>query len=150
MEIISIHRLLINGIMLNNRGDDTLTTDEILEYCLLKPGAYIDFPFGDIPICVKVEKKLFAQIYPKKQDLKVTLNCDKSTGEIYRNLYPDTVVKGYHCPKVQQPYFNTIYLNGFVLDEELKNMIDHSYLTVIRKLPRIKQNELLSSLNLEK
>lgn len=115
-----------------------MTTDEIVEYCMSKPGAFIDFPFGNIPLCVKVENRLFAQIYPRIEDYKITLNCDRMTGELYRNLYPDTVVRGYHCPPVQQPYFNTIYLNGTITDVELKKMIDHSYLTVVGKLPRKK------------
>jgi predicted DNA-binding protein (MmcQ/YjbR family) len=113
-----------------------MTVDEILQYCLSKKGAYIDFPFGSVPICVKVEKRLFAQLYPKPEDYKITLNCDRMMGEVYRNLYPGTVVRGYHCPPIQQPYFNTVYLSGPVSDEELKNMIDHSYETVISKLPK--------------
>ncbi len=122
-----------------------MTTDEIINYCLQKPGAYIDFPFGNVPICVKVGKRLFAQMYPHKDDYKITLNCDIISGEFYRNLYPGTVVRGYHCPRVQQPYFNTIYLNGIVSDDELKVMIDHSYSTVTKKLPRKLKNELLSN-----
>lgn len=113
-----------------------MTTNEIIDYCLSKNGAYLDFPFGDIPICVKVAKRLFAQIYPKPEDYKITLNCDMMTGELYRNLYPDTVVRGYHCPRVQQPYFNTVHLNGEVTDDELKAMIDHSYSVVFGKLPK--------------
>jgi len=29
-----------------------MTTDEIISYCLSKSEAYIDIPFGDIPICI--------------------------------------------------------------------------------------------------
>lgn len=113
-----------------------MTTEQIIGYCLEKNGAYIDFPFGEIPICVKVGNRLFAQAYPKPEDNKITLNCDKETGVVFRNLYPDTVVRGYHCPPVQQPYFNTVYLNGKVSEDVLKAMIDHSYLAVLGKLPR--------------
>ena len=119
-----------------------MTIDEITNYCLSKPGAYIDFPFGSVPACVKVAKRLFAQIYPNKDDCKITLNCDRMTGELYRNIYPDTVVRGYHCPPLQQPYFNTIYLDGTVSDDELKTMIDHSYSVVVKKLPKKIQGEL--------
>lgn len=41
---------------------------EIIDYCLRKKGAYLDFPFGEIPICVKVKGKIFAQLYPKEND----------------------------------------------------------------------------------
>jgi len=47
--------------------------DEIINYCLSKSGAYIDFPFGNIPICVKVKKRLFAQMYPHKDDFRSLL-----------------------------------------------------------------------------
>jgi predicted DNA-binding protein (MmcQ/YjbR family) len=115
---------------------------EILEYCLSKPGAYIDYPFGEIPICVKVKGRLFAQAYPKKDDLKLTLNCELTAGEFFRNLYPGTVVRGYHCPPQLAPYFNTVHLNGVVPDAELKRMIDHSYSYVVRKMPKKIQKEL--------
>ncbi|HAN21327.1 MAG TPA: hypothetical protein DCP51_06620 [Clostridiales bacterium] len=86
-----------------------MNTVEIIDYCLSKPGAYLDFPFGEIPVCVKVGNRLFAQLYTKPQNYKITLNCDKNTGEYYRGLYPDVVVRGYHCPLIQQPYYNTVY-----------------------------------------
>lgn len=112
-----------------------MTAAEILTYCLSKSGAYLDDPFGEIPVCVKVEKRLFAQLYPNPDDYKITLNCDMATGEFYRQLYPDAVTRGYHCPPIQQPYFNTVRLDGNLPDEELLQMIDHSYATVVKKLP---------------
>ncbi len=124
-------------------------TDEdikkVLDYCLSKPGAYIDFPFGETPICVKVGKRLFAQVYPKKGDQKITLNCDITAGEFFRSMYPGTVKRGYHSPPQLQPYFNTVNLNGEVPEAELKIMIDHSYSTVFKKLPRRTQEEIASA-----
>ena len=113
-----------------------MTTDEIISYCLRKNGAYIDFPFGDIPMCIKVANRLFAQIYPKPEDYKITLNCDRAMGEMLRCKYKDVVVRGYHCPPKLQPYFNTVYLNKGISDEELRSMIDHSYTVVVGKLPK--------------
>ena len=103
---------------------------------------YIDYPFGEIPVCVKVKGRLFAQGYPGKEDLKLTLNCEMAAGEFFRGMYPGAVVRGYHCPPKIAPYFNTIYLNGTVPDAELKMMIDHSYSYVIKKLSNKIQKEL--------
>jgi predicted DNA-binding protein (MmcQ/YjbR family) len=114
----------------------------LLDHCLSKPGAYIDYPFGDIPVCVKVGKRLFAQVYPNDGDLKITLNCDMMSGEFFRSMYPGTVVRGYHCPPQLAPYFNTIYINGIVPEAELKMMIDLSYTTVFNKLTRKAQCEI--------
>lgn len=113
-----------------------MTVDEIISYCLEKNGAYIDFPFGDIPMCMKVANRLFAQIYPRPEDRKITLNCDRFLGEILRDRFPGIVVRGYHCPPMLQPYFNTIYLNNEISDEDLKSMIDHSYAVVVGKLSK--------------
>lgn len=113
----------------------------LVDYCLSKPGAYVDFPFGETPICVKAGGRLFAQVYPNK-DRKITLNCDAMTGEFFRSMYPETVVRGYHCPPRLQPYFNTIYLYGAVPDAELFMMIDHSYSYVTKKLPNKTQKNL--------
>ena len=37
-----------------------------------KLGAYEDYPFGDVPICYRVNKKIFAQIYPYEHDYIAT------------------------------------------------------------------------------
>ena len=96
--------------------------EDIKAYCLNKWKAYEDYPFGDIPICYKLNGKVFAQIYPKQEDFKITLKCTAEAGQFYRQVYPGIVVRGYHCPPVQQPYWNTIYLEDFP-DEELLNML---------------------------
>lgn len=50
---------------------------------------------------------------PYEYDYKVTLKCTADAGSFYRTVYPGKVVRGYHCPPVQQPYWNTIYLDDF-------------------------------------
>ena len=66
----------------------------------------------------------------------------KIQGEFYRHLYPGAVVRDYHCPPVQQPYFNTVSLDGTVPDEVLLEMIEHSYTVVTGKLPKKYRAEL--------
>lgn len=57
-------------------------------------------------------------------------------------VYPGKVVRGYHCPPVQQPYWNTIYLDEFP-DEELLNMIDHAYDTVLHSFSKKVQKQIM-------
>lgn len=127
-----------------------MTHQEILDYCISKPGACIDYPFGEDVTVIKVKApsqnsgRIFAQLFFLKGEPKATFNCDAMTGEFYRSLYPGKVVRGYHCPAVQQPYFNTVSLDGAVPDEEFPRMIDHSYSTVVSKLPKYAQRELIS------
>lgn len=116
-----------------------MNLDEIKTCCLSKPKAYEDHPFGEWPICCKVHKKIFAQIYPDK----VTLKCTAFAGQMFREAYPGVVVRGYHCPPVQQPYWNTIDLERFPA-EELPMMIDHAYETVVSSFSRKVQREILA------
>lgn len=113
---------------------------EIKAYCLSKPSAAETYPFGEWPICYKVGGKIFAQLYPDK----ITLKCTKFSGEAFRAAYPGAVVRGYHCPPVQQPYWNTIDLARFPL-AELPMMIDHAYETVLSGFSRKMRNDILRS-----
>lgn len=116
--------------------------DEIIEYCLNKNKAYIDYPFGDIPICFKVNKKIFAELYPLDNDYKITLKCDAFLAELYRKQYPNDIVRGYHCPPMQAIYRNTVYINKTVDDKLIFEMIDHSYDEVIKCFSKKVQKEM--------
>ena len=119
-----------------------MQVQDIKDYCMSKPGAYEDCPFGDVPICYKLNGKIFAQVYPYEYDYKITLKCTEDAGQFYRMVYPGKVVRGYHCPLVQQPYWNTVFLDDFP-DEELLNMIDLAYDTVFVKFSKKVQKEIL-------
>jgi len=130
-----------------------MTLNEIETYCLTKTGAYLDWPFGPEFAVIKVkvpsmEKgRIFAQPFILRGEPKVTLNCDMMTGELYRAIYPGTVTRGWHCPPIQQPYFNTVTLDGTVPDDILIEMIDHAYSVVVGKLPKKYQRELEDAAN---
>ena len=125
-----------------------MTLGDIEVYCLAKPGAYLDFPFGPDVTIIKVKApsqekgRIFAQLFMLQGEPKVTLNCDMMTGDLYRSIYPGKVLRGYHCPPVQQPYFNTVALDGSVPDDVLIDMIEHAYKVVVGKLPKKFQMEL--------
>jgi len=125
-----------------------MTMQEIEAYCLAKPGAYLDWPFGPEFAVVKVKApsqekgRIFAGAFLLRGEPKVSLNCDASVGILYRSLYPDAVTRGYHCPPVQQPYVNTITLDGTVPDDVLCDMADHAWAVVVGKLPKSFREEL--------
>lgn len=119
-----------------------MKVEDIKEYCLSKHGAYETFPFGDVPICYKLNGKIFAQLYPCEWDFKITLKCTADVGDFYRQVYPNKIVRGYHCPPVQQPYWNTVYLADFPYDE-LLYMIDLAYETVLHSFSKKIQAEII-------
>ena len=99
--------------------------NSLQDYCLTKKESYVDHPFGAYPICIKVRGKIFAQLYPDK----ITLKCTRFQGELFRQNYPGVVVRGYHCPPVQQPY-----------------MIDLAYEAVLSKFSRKLRQEIEQTL----
>lgn len=121
---------------------------EIIAYCLQKTGAYLDFPFDPMTPVVKVKApsqskgRIFAQVFTLRGEDKVTLNCTPQSADFYRHAYPGSVVRGWHCPPVQQPHFNTVSLDGRVPDDMILHMIDHAYDVVVAKLPKYIQREL--------
>ena len=125
-----------------------MTHPEIIYYCLQKPGACLDYPFDPMVPVVKVKTpslkggRIFAQPFTLRGEPKVTLNCTPFSAAYYRKTYPGSVARGWHCPPVQQPHFNTVNLDGSVTDEEILKMIDHSYDVVTAKLPKYIQKEL--------
>lgn len=121
-----------------------MKAEDIKKYCLSKNKACETYPFGDVPICYKLNGKIFAQLYPCEQDYKITLKCTADVGDFYRQIYPNQVVRGYHCPPVQQPYWNTIHLAGFP-DEELLHLIDLAYETVLNSFSKKVQKEIMLS-----
>lgn len=129
------------------RGELNMTYTDMLNYCLSKKGAYIDHPFGPEIDIIKVEGKIFAQLFVLNGKETATLNCERMTGEFYRHLYPGVIVRGYHCPAVQKPYFNSFPID-VISHELILEMIEHSYATVVAKLPKYKQRLLSEDSNM--
>ena len=93
--------------------------------------------------------KIFAQLNPEEDFFKMTLKCEPEQANLYRQLYPDVVVRGYHCPPVQQPYWNTIDLDVFDDKKMLFQMIDEAYEAILAKLTKKAKSQLLGLSKLE-
>jgi predicted DNA-binding protein (MmcQ/YjbR family) len=119
-----------------------LNAQDVIDYCLQKPGAYLNTPFGAEPLCARVGKRIFAEIYFMRP--WVTLKCEPVFGMAMRQAYPENVRRGYHCPPVQQPYANTVTLDGTVPDDVLLEMIDHSYGRALSTLTKTERAEALA------
>ena len=114
-----------------------MTLNELLDYCLNKEGAYVDFPFGSDYITVKIKNgnksKIFAEIFTLNDDLKFTFSTDEVTADFLRNTYPDNIVKGWHCPPVQAKYKSTAAVDNLANDI-LLHLVDISYERAVSKL----------------
>jgi predicted DNA-binding protein (MmcQ/YjbR family) len=70
-----------------------MTQDEMIQYCLSKPGAFLTYPFGPDSTVVKVKSKqsaarIFAQFFTLGGEPKATFNCDRLTGEFFVPYIP--------------------------------------------------------------
>lgn len=115
--------------------------NEIHEYCMAKPCAYETRPFGEYPICYRLAGKIFAQFSPREDWFKITLKTNPDAADLYRRVYPGVVVRGYHCPPTQQPYWNTIDLYRFD-KEKLFPMIDEAYDEIRKHLTKKDQRRI--------
>ena len=87
------------------------------------PRAVLDYPFGEDVAVYKVKDKMFALIAEKKVPVRLSLKCDPLLAETLRQKY-ESVLPGYHLNK---KHWNTIILSGQLNDQEVKDLILHSY-----------------------
>lgn len=114
---------------------------KIHNYCMNKPCVYESRPFGNTPICYRVAGKIFVQLTAQPDWYKATIKTNPLAAEFYRQAYPGIIVRGYHCPPVQQPYWNTIDLNQVPFDLVCK-LIDEGYDELVAKLTKKEQKRL--------
>ena len=120
-----------------------MTLDQLLQRALAMPHAYADTPFGPEPICARIGKRIFAEVFPSRG--WVTFKCEPQDGLMWRAAYPDHVRRGYHCPPPQHPYSNTVTLDGAVPDDVLTLMLEQSYARALRTMTKKERAEALHS-----
>lgn len=106
--------------------------------CLAKPGSVEDYPFGEEVAVFKVAGRMFALLTLDAAPARLNLKCDPHLANALRDRY-DAVTPGYHANK---RHWNTIVLDGSVPEEELVELIDHSYALVVGGLTRAQRREL--------
>lgn len=99
-------------------------------YCLGKLNATEDFPFDETTLVFRVENKIFACV-----DLLNTewfcVKCDPDRAILLRDTYSQ-ITPAWHWNK---KYWNQLDIERLP-DELVRELIDHSYSEVLRKLPR--------------
>jgi len=107
-----------------------MTYDELVAYCLAKPGAWSDEPWeGDI--VAKVGSKIFAFLGSTGVGLKCGPNRDVAD-EWLRRYPKDAKVMAY----IGRSGWNTLSFDGAIPPDELLEAVDASYDLVVSKLPK--------------
>lgn len=118
-----------------------MTRDEMLAYCLAKPGAWQDEPWeGDI--VAKVGSKIFAFLgsggasgeqQGGRASVGVKCGPNRDVADEWLKRYPDDAfVMAY----IGRSGWNTLRIGGAIPDEELTEAVDASYDAVVAKLPK--------------
>jgi predicted DNA-binding protein (MmcQ/YjbR family) len=113
-----------------------MTWDELLDYCLTKPGAWQDEPWGD-GVVMKVGQKIFAFLGTAavSRPPGVGLKCG-ATREVANEWllrYPDDASV---MPYIGRSGWNNLSTGNAIPDDEIFEAIDASYATVVSKLPK--------------
>jgi predicted DNA-binding protein (MmcQ/YjbR family) len=115
-----------------------MTRDEVLAVCLAYRGAVEDYPFGDEVAVFKVGGRMFALVSLLGDPGSVHLKCDPDLALELRDRY-SAVRPGYHLNK---RHWNTVELDGSIDDDELRDMVAHSYEVVVQRLPKRQRTAL--------
>jgi predicted DNA-binding protein (MmcQ/YjbR family) len=108
------------------------------EYCLSKPGATEDMPFGEDVLVFRAGGKMFALAPLDEVPATVNLKCDPDLALELRDRY-EQVQPGYHMSK---KHWNTVEIESGIPITELRKMIDHSYELVTKSLPKAEGKKL--------
>jgi predicted DNA-binding protein (MmcQ/YjbR family) len=110
-----------------------MTWDELLAYCLAKPGAWQDEPWeGDV--VVKVGSKVFAFLGPGTASA-VGLKCGptREAADEWLLRYPDDASASAY---IGRSGWNRLQFAGAIPDDELLEAVDASYEAVVSRLPK--------------
>lgn len=121
------------------------SVQEVEAMVLAMPNSVKDYPFGeDVAVYfidlrpktldlsksqkpqeppLRSSRKMFALISETAMPVRISLKCDPQLAELLREKY-ESVLPGYHLNK---KHWNTIICSGQVDDEELRDLIRHSY-----------------------
>jgi len=112
--------------------------EKIAALAMAFPEVTEEQPFSPGVDVYKVAGKIFAILSFEDKPPAISLKCDPILALELREEF-EAVIPGYHLNKV---HWNTVVLNGSVPDEEIKNMISHSYELVVKGLPKALRDKI--------
>ncbi len=124
-----------------------MTFNDFREYCLAKPGVEESYPFRGECAWMKVGGKMFgmANCIEMKMDGELVppfhfanLKCDPEKALELRESYA-AIRPGWHQNK---DHWNSLYMDGSLPDDLIKELIDHAYNIIAAKLSKKKKAEL--------
>ncbi|WP_067962992.1 MmcQ/YjbR family DNA-binding protein [Nocardiopsis trehalosi] len=120
-----------------------MTPEQFVDVALWFPESVETEPFAPGTPVYKVAGKMFALLSDDgRGPARVSLKCEPGLALDLRAQYPG-VLPGYHLDK---RHWNTVVLDGGVPDDEVVEMVWHSYRQVVKGLRRADRDRLLAVL----
>ena len=113
-------------------ASEDVTADSLRRWCLARPSAVEESPFGPHTSVFKVAGKMFALTALDARPLTVSLKCEPTLAEALRAEHP-AVRPGYHLNK---RHWITVTLDDSLTDELVLGLIEDSYALVVDRLPK--------------
>lgn len=112
-----------------------MTREEVIAYCLAKPGAEETYPWGDGELVAKVGGKAFAFIGLGAAPGRVSVKCGRDADDAreWRDRYPGAITVSAYTGRYG---WNTVGLDGRVVADDVRELLDGSYAAVVARLPR--------------
>lgn len=112
--------------------------EAVRAYCLSKPQATEDFPFDETTLVFRIKNKIFACLSLDNPDY-FCMKCDPDYAIELRDRHAE-ITGAFHWNK---KYWNQVPPAApGITDALLRQLIDHAYDEVVKKLPRKVREEL--------
>ena len=99
---------------------------KIIKLCLSYPDYYEDYPFSDDNWCVirhRSNKKIFAWIFEKDEQIWLNVKCDPEWIQFWRDAF-ESVIPAYHMNK---KHWNSIILDDTIPENDINQMVGISF-----------------------
>jgi predicted DNA-binding protein (MmcQ/YjbR family) len=114
-----------------------MNIERFRDFCLTLSGSYLDFPFDETTMTVKVgprgRGRMFALADVNGDPPAANLKCEPELARDLRAAYPRSIMGGRHMNK---EHWNTVLIDGELEDDLIERMVVHSYERVVAGLPR--------------
>jgi predicted DNA-binding protein (MmcQ/YjbR family) len=114
-----------------------MNIEEILAFCQTLKGTTENFPFDDRVLAIRVQNKIYGLIDVEEAEY-INLKCDPEKAIELREEH-NAIRPGYHMSK---KLWNSVYLREGLSHQLIKELIQHSYDEVVKKLPKKLRDEL--------
>ena len=102
-----------------------MTEEDVIKFALSLDGACVRYPYGNTPLVLSTpDVHEFCDVYEGTSPLHLVMKCAPEEAIILRQKYPESVLPGYRCNK---KHWNSVYIDGKVPDDEIKQMIENAY-----------------------